>query len=69
MEGGSHHQHTYPTASTLTPLQNASIQTFNSPFITINIIRGLDESPMVLYFVRASIYCKLEASKSEQYTQ
>lgn len=67
MEGGSRHQRTYPTASALTPLRNASNQTLKTPFIAIIIIRGLDESSMVLHFVRASIYCKSETSKSEQY--
>lgn len=63
-EGGSHHQHTYSTASALTPFRNAPNQTFYRPFPLMIIIRGLDESPKVLRFVRASIYGKPEPSKS-----
>lgn len=67
MEGGCHHQHTYFSTSALTLCRKASNQRLKNPLISIIIIRGLDESPMVRLFVRASIYCKSENSKSEQY--
>ena len=61
------HQHTYSIPSALTTNTSRFKLHKIYSFPLAIIIRGLDESPMVFRFVRASIYRKLHRSKSGIY--